>query len=97
MRGDFCTAPTLATRNAGVASDLTWGPMGEFDWRNDFAGVQTPVLPIICKSDIFRLASIREWEAAFPNARLMVLDRAGHYPHVERPEEFFRLVEDFLR
>ena len=31
-----------------------------------------------------------------PNARLLLIPDAGHYPQVERPDEFFAAVERFL-
>jgi len=34
--------------------------------------------------------------AGIPGARLVVIDRAGHTPHLERPDAFRRLVIDFL-
>lgn len=34
--------------------------------------------------------------AAMPNSSLVVIDRAGHLPMVERPETMNRLVRDFL-
>jgi 2-succinyl-6-hydroxy-2,4-cyclohexadiene-1-carboxylate synthase len=34
--------------------------------------------------------------AGIPGARLVVIDRAGHTPHLERSEAFRRLVIDFL-
>jgi len=35
--------------------------------------------------------------AGIPNARLAVVDGAGHTPHLERPDQFRRLVIDFLQ
>jgi pimeloyl-ACP methyl ester carboxylesterase len=32
-----------------------------------------------------------------PGARLAVIERAGHAPHLEAPAAFCRLVLDFLR
>jgi pimeloyl-ACP methyl ester carboxylesterase len=32
----------------------------------------------------------------FPNARIVTLPDAGHWPHIEQPEEFFQTVEGFL-
>ena len=33
---------------------------------------------------------------AMPDARLEVIDRAGHAPHMERPAEFNALLTSFL-
>ena len=38
----------------------------------------------------------RHWQQAIPNARMAVIDNAGHYPQIEQPEEFVRTVEQFV-
>jgi hypothetical protein len=35
--------------------------------------------------------------ARIPNARLEIIERAGHNPHVERPAEVFAAVTDFIQ
>jgi proline iminopeptidase len=97
MRGDFCTAPSAGIRSGWVVNSRTWASLGEWDWRNDFRGVVTPVLVITGMGDIFDLESMHEWEAAFPNARLVLLEGAGHYPHLEQRDALFSSVRDFLR
>jgi pimeloyl-ACP methyl ester carboxylesterase len=34
--------------------------------------------------------------ATLPQSALVVLPEAGHYPHAEQPDPFFRAVERFL-
>ena len=34
--------------------------------------------------------------AGIPNARLRIIERAGHNPHDERPDEVMEAVRDFL-
>jgi hypothetical protein len=43
------------------------------------------------------LESAHEWVEAFSNARLVVLEGAGHKPYLERPEELVGAIEKFLR
>jgi len=38
----------------------------------------------------------RAYSAALPRARFAEIERAGHFPHVERPDEFARHVLDFI-
>lgn len=97
MRGDRCTASAEAIRNGQIVNQLSWESIGEWDWREDFHGVMVPLLVIHGASDPIPLESAREWVEAFPRASLVVLEDAGHYPFVERPEEFFDAVKAFLR
>jgi pimeloyl-ACP methyl ester carboxylesterase len=38
----------------------------------------------------------RAYAAAIPGARLALIDQAGHFPHLEQPEEFARQVLSFV-
>jgi pimeloyl-ACP methyl ester carboxylesterase len=38
----------------------------------------------------------RAYCASIPNARIELIARAGHFPHVEQPAEFARLTLDFI-
>lgn len=97
LQGDFCSAPEPALRNFWTVNTLTLESIGEFDWRDDFGELDIPVLVITGTHDVLPIENYQEWEAAFADARLMLLDGAGHYPHVERPEEFFKFVTGFIK
>lgn len=32
-----------------------------------------------------------------PKAQFVMFEKTGHFPFVEEPQEFFRVVEEFLR
>jgi proline iminopeptidase len=96
LRGDFCTGSEEGIRNLWTVNSLTVESLGNHDWRDDFREVDIPVLVITGTSDILPEGNVREWEAAFPNAELMLVEDAGHYPHVEQPEPFFNAIEEFL-
>jgi len=38
----------------------------------------------------------REAHAAIPGSRLEVIDAAGHFPHLDEPERFAEILQDFL-
>ena len=38
----------------------------------------------------------RAYAAALPNARFALIERSGHFPHVEQPQEFARRTLDFI-
>jgi pimeloyl-ACP methyl ester carboxylesterase len=38
----------------------------------------------------------RAYAASIPDARLQLIERAGHFPHVEQPAEFAKLTLDFI-
>jgi pimeloyl-ACP methyl ester carboxylesterase len=71
--------------------------IGGFDWSDSLARVgQVPRLVIHGARDNTPLAGNREWVAHQPNARLLVVEGAGHWPHYERPDVTLPAIEQFL-
>jgi pimeloyl-ACP methyl ester carboxylesterase len=50
-------------------------------------GAEDKVIPLECG---------HQFQDAIPGARLEVIDRCGHFPHYERPEELAALVSEFV-
>lgn len=69
---------------------------GEYDWRDSIRATGIPRLIIHGREDGIPLSGARAWAEGDPNARLVVLSPAGHFPFLERPEPFFRAVDEFL-
>jgi proline iminopeptidase len=98
MRGDYCS-PALSPEmreSSRLVNTLTWRSIENWNWLDDFHETDVPVLVLHGKSDPMPLESAREWAEAIPNARFAVIENAGHKPYIERPEEFFRTVTEFL-
>ncbi len=59
--------------------------------------LQPPVLVVWGKYDRF-ISSKLGYEIAekLPNAKLEVIDKSGHYVHMDKPEELVRVVSNFL-
>ena len=97
MLGDVCDAPPEALRNGALVSAAVLRPLGDWDWRAEFRAVHVPVLIIHGEQDPIPATSATEWAAAFPEAELVIVERAGHFPYVEQPAAYKRAVETFLR
>jgi pimeloyl-ACP methyl ester carboxylesterase len=68
------------------------------DVRPLLSQVAVPTLVVWGELDtIIPLAHAREFREGIPGARLAVLRDAAHNPMVDRPDDFNRLVADFLR
>jgi pimeloyl-ACP methyl ester carboxylesterase len=72
------------------------GSFGAFDWRPELSRVRIPRLVIHGARDNISLAGNQEWVAGQPQARLLVIPGAGHWPHYERPEQTLTAIEVFL-
>lgn len=69
---------------------------GEYDWRDSIRATEIPRLVVHGREDGIPLSGGRAWAAGDPNARLVVLSPAGHFPFLEQPEAFFAAVDTFL-
>jgi proline iminopeptidase len=59
--------------------------------------ITAPTLVLAGRDDfVFPPESQRDLAAGIPNARLTLIDRAGHNPHDERTAEVMREVRDFV-
>ncbi|GHH30793.1 alpha/beta fold hydrolase [Lentzea cavernae] len=74
---------SMFARDAGPPRDLTT--------------ITTPVLALHGERDRVSPVEVSErLVAALPHGRLEVVAGAGHWIHVDRPDEFCRLVEEFI-
>ena len=59
--------------------------------------ITTPALVIHGTEDLIPLESSKEWVDTLPNARLLMIEGSGHYPHLEFPEIYYPAVDQFLK
>jgi len=63
----------------------------------ELARITVPALIVWCREDrITPLSWGQDYADALPQGRLAVLERCGHYPNIEQPEQFNRTVTAFL-
>jgi pimeloyl-ACP methyl ester carboxylesterase len=68
------------------------------DWGERLGEISVPTLVIVGELDRPEMLEVAErLEAEIPNARRETIPGTAHVPSMERPEEFDRLVLDFLQ
>lgn len=68
-----------------------------YDLRPKLARINAPTLVVVGRHDwITPPPFAEELALAIPGARLELFERSGHYPFVEEPRRFARLVGEFL-
>jgi pimeloyl-ACP methyl ester carboxylesterase len=86
-----------ATPPAGAAAALR-GRAERRDYTPLLPDIAVPALIIVGSDDEFTPVRDAEFmRQRIPNSRMAVIDGAGHMPNMERPAEFNRIVEEFLR
>ena len=96
-RGSSCDGPPEGVRNYFVVNDATFASLGDWDFRPLLRRLTMPAMVIEGEQSISStVLSAREAAQALPNATLVLVPGAGHYPQVEQPERFFETVGRFL-
>ncbi|MCZ7415598.1 MULTISPECIES: alpha/beta fold hydrolase [unclassified Streptomyces] len=90
-------AMMLATSPQGAAAALR-GRAERPDYTPVLARVRVPTLVVVGREDTYTPVADAEFlHEHIAGSRLAVIDDAAHLPMVERPEEFNRVLGDFLR
>lgn len=93
---DVCRYPNEYPDSLGPLFQSLLGSFAGYDWRDSIARLSVRRLVIHGAADAFPLEGSREWVLAGSNAWLLVIDRAGHFPFLERRAVFFPAIEAFL-
>lgn len=96
-KGDLCVGGPDSVRQQPMIRAHVWNSLGNFDLMPQLGKVKAPVLVIHGAADVIPLRSSEAWAFGYPNARLLVIQKAGHIAHVETPDIFFPAVETFLK
>jgi proline iminopeptidase len=94
-KGDFCAGTPESRRNKIAGVDrFTMASLGDWDWRPALRAVTARTLIVRGTADV--LSGEQDWLASLPNARLLLLERTGHFPYLEAPDRFYPAIDAFL-
>ena len=97
MKGDVYSGSDDAVRYQQFVNVQIMNSLGDWNLLPSLVAVKAPVLVIHGAADPIPIESSEAWASAMPNARLLIVNGAGHIPQVEQPEIFFKAVETFLK
>jgi len=83
-------------RVTGRTQEEVWSSLGDYDLRPGLSRLELPAIVLHGDSDPIPLYAA-ETAARLLKAPLHVLEHCGHVPYVEAPEEFTRLLLEFLQ
>lgn len=69
---------------------------GKYDFRPKLKTITAPVLLLQGRQDIAGEANVLEAHALIKNSTLAFIDKCGHMPWLEQPEQTWKIVHDFL-
>jgi proline iminopeptidase len=82
-------------RVVGRTQQEVWRSLGDYDLRPALRRVRVPAFVLHGQDDLIPIEASHE-TAGLLGAEFHALDRCGHCPHVERLEDFRRLVDAFV-
>lgn len=68
-----------------------------FNCVNDFNNFKQPVLILQGQNDILHMNVAKEINSTFPNSKLVVLEKCGHYGWLDASEKYFNSIQHFLK
>lgn len=87
---------SVTARNAVALNDLGRGMKLNIHVQDRLSNIQCPTLIIHSKNDFIVPAAPQLAAELLANSELVVLDKSGHYPHVEVPEALFGAIDEFI-
>jgi len=69
---------------------------GKYDIRTKLKAITAPVLLLQGRQDLAGEANICEAHSLINNSTLAFIDKCGHMPWLEQPEQTWKIVDDFL-
>ena len=96
FKGDVCAGGPESVRLQATTRNHVWNSLGKYDLTAKLRVVKAPVLVIHGVADVIPLKSSETWASGYPNARLFLIDKAGHMAQSEAPDIFFPAIETFL-
>jgi len=69
---------------------------GKYDFRPNLKAITAPVLLLQGRQDLAGEANICEAHSLIKNSTLAFIDKCGHMPWLEQPEQTWKIVDEFL-
>lgn len=69
----------------------------QYDIRPALSSLSCPTLIISCDYDVVLPKYAEEIHRRIPRSVFVIIKNSGHFPYIEKPDEFFSTVTDFLR
>jgi len=71
--------------------------IANFDFHPDLAKIKSPSLIIYGDYDPSADFAGKKLDESIPNSKLIIIDDCGHFPFIEKQEEFIELVTEFMQ
>ena len=84
-------------RQGQAVATLLMAPLQGLDLWDSLGEIDVPVLIVHGDQDPIPVEMVREMHDALPDSRLSLVAGSGHFPFIEKPADFWPVVQEFLR
>lgn len=70
--------------------------LGDWNFGSIVSSIETPFLTVHGSYDAFPIESAMEWSKSLLNGRFLIILDAGHLPWLEKPDYFYKAIDEFL-
>ena len=97
FKSNLCVGGKESVRQQQTVRGHVWRSLGDFNILPKITAVKAPVLVIHGIADVIPQRASEFYASGYPNAKLLVIEKAGHISHVETPEIFFSAIDSFFK
>ena len=83
--------------NFNVTNDFVWNDVGHYDIHDKLKYVKASTLVMHGDYSVISVDGAKAIAERIPRSELFVLNDVGHFPYIEDPQTFSKIVIDFLR
>lgn len=97
VRSDLCASDPAGIRYGLLTTNrVVMASYGNWDLRPQLASLEVPTLVMHGEQEAIPMDMVEAWVTTMPNAELIRVHDAAHFPYVEQPEIVWPAVERFL-
>jgi proline iminopeptidase len=83
--------------NYNVTGNFIWQDLGKYDIHEKLNYINISTLIMHGDNSVISIEGAKEIHKQIPNSKLVIMKDVGHFPYIEDPKTFNRVVRDFLK
>lgn len=83
--------------NYNVTGNFIWQDLGKYDIHEKLKYINVSTLITHGDNSVISIEGAEEINKLIPNSKLVIMKDVGHFPYIEDPKTFNRIVRDFLK
>lgn len=82
--------------NYKVTNNLIWKDLGKYDIHDKLINITAPTLVVHGDESVISIEGAEAIVKRIPDSKLVILNDVGHFPYIEAPNVFSKIVREFF-